>query len=1005
MIINMKILNKISGICLATLAVLLVFSCQQDELVKPSALKVVSSITIPAQSSEGTALTIYSDEDWMVDTGQEWLQVTPVTGSGTMDITIIAENNVVDGIIQRPRQGEIVIANKKGYTVKCIVYQGGDNYLGASEKNISEVKAMEDGSAVKLPNVQVMAATDEGFVASDETASIYIVSKTIPAIGSKVFIAGEKTTRYSLASLTAGEIQVLAEGEASHPDPVDLTANLDPEKAKDVVYVSTLAGILGNKLYYESTLPVSVSVLQPGKDIDIENVNMHNIAIEAYYVGIEDGDVKLALVNVEDKGINEQLDAYFYDDFSWMKSFIDASGVDVGDSIEENNSGASAPNLRSNAALSNLLEELIKRGYEDLNPSAKVIYPQTYYWKFGKTSKATANNNNGLILPPIEFKGDELVNAIIEFDWAAHMTGSGNIDNVQIVVEVPEGAGVFENGTNISDPFFTTQEQGQLAWQHASVLLKGASKQSRITIRPYQYASVTPDQQRWHLDNIKVHDSGIPYSDPVYANVALSEEVLTFEGTPSSPASFTIKSDYDWTLSKGLDSEWFDIDVFQGSASEEITVTVTCQTSTSVNLRHGVITLASADTRKNIHVVQSAAGGQLEPLISISANKNISDLLGEGDEFTVAVQSNIDYEVETSDDWITEVEVPATKGLVEKTYRSFKVSPNVSGSTRSGYVRFFNDKEGIEAYAMVKQANFVPRVDISASSTYLGVPGIASTITFAVDANVSFTISSDADWITFPAAEAQAGVYEVPVSFAANTGEARSATVTISNESYSYNKTLTINQFAKDILFADDFTWLKPVVDKAKETKSGEYDTVGPHNLKAEAPNIYATADLNALFVPLRDAIGYYIPGKADGANNVVYLQEYYLKMGKTSSESQTSLTLPAIYSEGKDYTVSFDWARMEQGSGKIDDYTLTLVISGEGTFENGTKYSDELSTPQQKGEMFWTTVSAIVKGANKDTRITMVATSNLDKTTGKIDYTKSGGKRMFIDNIVVKAN
>ena len=139
MTIIMKILNKISGICLATLAALLVFSCQQDELVKPSALKVVSSVNIPAQSSEGTALTIYSDDDWMVDAGQEWLQVTPATGSGTMDITIIAEDNVVDGIIQRPRQGEIVIANKKGYTVKCIVYQGGDNYLGAAEKSITEV--------------------------------------------------------------------------------------------------------------------------------------------------------------------------------------------------------------------------------------------------------------------------------------------------------------------------------------------------------------------------------------------------------------------------------------------------------------------------------------------------------------------------------------------------------------------------------------------------------------------------------------------------------------------------------------------------------------------------------------------------------------------------------------------------------------------------------------------------------------------------------------------------
>ena len=153
----------------------------------------------------------------------------------------------------------------------------------------------------------------------------------------------------------------------------------------------------------------------------------------------------------------------------------------------------------------------------------------------------------------------------------------------------------------------------------------------------------------------------------------------------------------------------------------------------------------------------------------------------------------------------------------------------------------------------------------------------------------------------------------------------------------------------------------------------------------------------------MRDAIGYYIPGKDDGANNVVYPQENYLKMGKTKTESQTSLTLPALDPSGKDMEISFDWARMVQGSGAIDNYTLTLMIVGNGTFENGTKYSEEFSTPQKTNEIFWTNFSATVKGADKDTRITMVATSNLDKSTGKIDYKQKGGKRMFIDNIVVK--
>ena len=92
----------------------------------------------------------------------------------------------------------------------------------------------------------------------------------------------------------------------------------------------------------------------------------------------------------------------------------------------------------------------------------------------------------------------------------------------------------------------------------------------------------------------------------------------------------------------------------------------------------------------------------------------------------------------------------------------------------------------------------------------------------------------------------------------------------------------------------------------------------------------------------------------------------------------------------------------MVQGSGTIDDYTLTLVIKGNGSFENGTKYSDELSTPQGKNEIFWTDFSVKVIGADKDTRITLVATALLNKDTGAIDYTKSGGKRIFLDDIVI---
>ena len=993
----MKLLNKIFSISAALVCVSLA-GCQEEEMVKPSALLCDPSLTFAAKDAEPQTLTVASDEEWMIDVPVDWIDVDPVRGSNTVEVTVSVADNYENGVMSLPREATITIANKRGYSVTAVIYQKGDNYIGVSEMTVADFKKIDDGAFAKIPDGQVMAVAAEGFVIGDASGALYVDSKEKVAVGDKVFIAGEKVAKYGTSAIKAGEVTVNSNEEVVYPSPVPI----DPSTLNVPVYVTAESGILGSSLVFDPALSVSVAAVElKSGSVNLEAVNMHNIAYQGYLLGVENGTASILIVSLEDKGINENLEAYFYDDFSWMKSFIEASGVDVGDSIGENNAGASAPNLRSNASLSLLLDELLARGYEDLNPGPKVIYPQAYYWKFGKTSSATSNNNNGLKLPEIAFKGSEPVNAVIEFDWAAHMTGSGNIDNVQIVVEVPEGAGLFENGTNVSDPLITTQEKGQLAWQHATVLLKGATNKSRISIRPYQYESVTPDQQRWHLDNIKIKDSGVPYADPVYAKLTLSDEIVTFEGTPEGPATITVKSDNPWTITKAYGADWFSIDVLEGNANEDVAVTVNCEQSLSTTLRTGYFTIASADTRKNIYVVQSAAGGELDPLISVVTDKSTSALLGEGDTFDVTVQSNIDYQLEISDSWITEAEVPSTRGLVEKSYHSFTLAPNLTGATRSGYIRFYNEDKNVEAYVMLKQDNFEPRIDVIVSSQTRFIPAAGMTLPVRIESNVDFTATSDE--ITLPVSEAVAGNYDLSVQVKANTGLTRDAKVTFYNAKYDFTYVYAIEQHGSDVIFADDFSWIQPVVDAAKSSDPGEYDTVGSKNLGAKAPNIYSTAAYNDIFVPLRDKMGYVIPGKADGANNVVYAQECYLKMGKTKSSSQTSLTLPSINAGGKDYVLSMDWARMVQGDGTIDNYTLTWVIVGNGTFENGTKYSDPFETPQGLGEIFWTKISAVVKGADADTRITVVATDLLNKETGAINYKASGGRRMFIDNIVAK--
>lgn len=992
----MKIVKNIIRLCAAALAVLPIFGCSEEEYVKPSALLSESSLTFEAIGAESQTLTIASDESWFIDVDADWITVDPMSGTNTVDVTVTVTDNVKNGAMDAPREGTLTIANNRGYSIRTVIYQEGDNYLGVEEMPISKIFTLDDGLFAKVAEAQVVALTSDGFVATDESASIYVSYKGEIAIGDKVSLAGEKVTLYGNAALEAGGVTVKSNAEVTRPEPVDLLSNLDPSKANVVTYVTVEAGLLGHELKFEQSLPVAIKLLDPRAGVvDIESVNMHNISVKAYVLGLSDGELTLAVTDVQDNGINDSLNAYFYDDFSWMKSYIDASGVRVDDSVGDNNSGGEAPNLRSNDALSGLLKALTDKGYEDLNPNSKVIYAQKYYWKFGKTSTATVNNNNGMVLPKQDFKGDELINVDLDFDWAAHMTGSGNIDKVQIVVELT-GKGFFDNGTQISDPFVTTQEKGHLEWQHATVTAKGVNNTTRFIIRPAEYASVTPDQQRWHLDNIKIADSDIPYSDPVYAKVIVSDDVITFEGTPDKPYELKIESDNPWTLTKGSDADWLSLDVIEGPAGEETTVKITCEPSTSSKLRHAVITLASADTRKNIHVVQSAAGGELDPLISISTGNTV-EVLGQGAEFTAKIQSNVEFETEINGSWITEVSTPATKAVVETVSKTFKAEPNLTGTDRTGTIRFF--KDNIESVLTVKQAKFEPSITV----TYPGVntiAGIGETRKLNIVSNVPFTVTAPS-WVKLPAMNIPAaGTYPVDVTFEANSGTARTGQVVFKNAEYNYTYTVDVAQAAAGVCFFDDFGWLTPLIDTYTAAGGKVGDTIG--NKKDDsAINIYGDA-VKAFTLPAFANAGY---EDMNPSLELIYLQDKYLKFNKTGGKN-TSIRLPKLpLTSATDVTVEFDHAAMVQGSGKVDDSGVVVVIEGDGQFENGTKYSDVLKVDQPTGTYSWTHSSAKIKGATANTRLVVVMYRVLVKDdsgnyTGSYNYKVSGAGRIFIDNI-----
>ena len=701
----MKI-NTIKNIALGLfLASAALVGCKEE--IDPAANAVATespSVTFAATNAPEQVVPVYADGEWVADCEADWVTISPMSGNGAVDVTVsVTDNLASDGTVAAPRQANVIFRGK--YIERqgeLTVYQKGDNYRDAKEMSIADAAVLEDGKFVKIPEAQIVAAAADGIVVKDASALMFVTYKGEVKVGDKVFIAGEKVTNGGIASVIAGQVDILSSAEVSHPSPIDLLANLDPANADKVLYVTVQAGLLGRNLQFETSVPVSVTLLDPAAGgVDLDAVNMHNVKLEAYFVGLNGTTVNLVVTNVEDLGLNDDLKAYFFDDFSWMKPFLDVyaeTSTPVGDAVGTDNSSAEAPNLKTNGGLAMLMEEFYARGYEDLNPDAKVIYPQAYYWKFGKTS-----NHGGIKLPAMELEGGELINAELDFDWSPHMTGSGNIDQVSVVVEL-EGAGFFDNGTKISDPFPHSLEKGDLNWHHVTVLLKGVNNTTRVMIRPLEFASATPDQQRWHLDNVKVSDSDIPYKDPVYANVTVSEEIVTFEGTPLAPVELKINSDYDWTLTKGFETEWFSIDVLEGLAGEETTVKVTCQPSTLNALRKGTITLASADTRKTIHVVQSAAGGELEPLISIIGGNSGNTGFDAG-SFKLGIQSNVAYQVETDAAWVTTAAVE-TKAIVETSEIVVNFEANSADQPRTARIRVFNSDLNIESVYTLTQAAY-----------------------------------------------------------------------------------------------------------------------------------------------------------------------------------------------------------------------------------------------------------------------------------------------------------
>lgn len=1002
----MKIINNLFRISAILLLASPFTSCKEEELVKPSALLTESSLTFEAKAEESQSFRIASDSDWMIDVDEPWITVDPMSGSNTMDVNVTVEDNYTGGVMNAPRQGLITIMNKRGYKVTTTIYQNGDTYLGAPEGNVAKVADLDSASRAKVLSATVAAVSTTGFVVTDGTVNMFVDGKAEVKAGDVVDFNGKTSKISGIPSFVLDQVEVKSTAEVTYPTPVaiDKAPSVLPDK---VTYVKLTGTLIGSTLRFADK--TTCSLLVPADAETFNKVNTHKVDVLAYYIGIIKKDVTVVPVSFVDNGQDESVGVKlpFRDDFSWLAPYIDAANSKlsedkkISDCVGAVTSSADGcANLYTTLADNgcDVLGELRSRGYTDLNPSFKTIYLQDAYFKFGANKK-----QSGLTLPLFRLDGEQDI--VVSFKWCSQMQGDGNIDKTQLVLEI-DGPGKVEPASKsdkISEPVSHSQSSGKMFWQDAMFTIKGATTATAISFHPSVFGHAGAQESgyyRYYVDDIEV----MLAADAVKANInveGLDSDLITFEGTPEAPYTFKVSSDVDFKVSAS--ANWLHIENGSGLAGETKTVSVTCDPSELSVLRKGEITIKSGVTSRKIQVVQSAAGQELDPFISIKEGNSV-EVLGQGAEFAVTVQANTSFETNIDADWIQLL--PSTTAKVEWTPLKFKAAANLTGVARTGTVRFV--KGDIESVLTVKQDKFEPSIKVTTTDN--AVPSEGKSLPVHIVSNVDFTAS--AAGMTLPVSSAKAGTYDLSIPVPANTGAPRKLSVTFENAEYDYKTTFDIYQAGTSVVFSDDFSWVAPMVSAWNDANSGKKkkigDTVGSSGKDAEAPNVYSDATIKASFAAAFKAQGY---EDLNPSEKLIYLQDQYLKLGRTKGFNN-ALRLPKVnaLTSPSDVFVEFDHATMCQGDGTCDDAKIVVVIEGDGEFENGTKCSDILPVIQEKGTYRWTHSGTLVKGMTSETRLVVVMyrvvmskdSEGVYKFNDKYNFKVSGAGRIFLDNIKI---
>ena len=656
-----------------------------------------SYVVFAATGAPSQTLSVYADGSWAVDVNQPWIQVSPMTGQGMGSITVSVADNATGGVIDSPREGTIILQGRfRERRMVITVHQSGDNYYGVEEQTLAQVAALDDDAYAKVPDAQVVALSQNGFIAADESASLY-VQGTGPALGDKLSFNGKKISVNGAPAFEMDEFQVNGNSAVVYPEAKDITASLDGYDPNVTEYVSLSASLVGTTIWVNSD--VQIPILDPLESLELGAMDLHKVVFKGYGVG-----TSMLVVSAEDGGMDEALipyplrfkvrvDGINYSTATWSETsriqpvqglgYIEYVPFDL-----ENTDG----------------NNKYKLDVSDKSPRVTGPWPGDYWLFYGNGAIKAGSEVRIAFEARTSATGHKFW--LLEFldgdQWRpACETLTTNETGEEITYSHAMNA---DGATNVKANYVVkyrkNSEHAQFRfrclanWQAsgAGPLEKRNGGSARLTV-----TDVTDETYQPIIEIVK-EGNGVE-KDPVYANIQVDPELLTFNGTPGAPKELKVTSDYDWTISTAYD--WLHLDVEGGVAGEETTVTVTCDESELPELREGTIRIVSEDSEKVVHVVQSAAGQMLDPFISV-ATGNLLEVDAEEGTSDIRVQYNTEYEYAVDADWLT-LTPAGSRALVDWDEYVLTRTANESEAPRTGTIRFYNEAKKLEAVVTVVQ--------------------------------------------------------------------------------------------------------------------------------------------------------------------------------------------------------------------------------------------------------------------------------------------------------------